>query len=177
MNAAAPFVPEGVYQSLSSLTPRKAEALSSVILYALRRMQTEELAQLPDVGEGLENVLYRQARACTDYTEFLFACKTKRYTLARLKRISMNALLGVRKSDLSLAPYIRVLGVRKDAKHLLSQLSQSSVLPVVIDYADWTNLPAQTRRMAEIDLFASETACMAADAPAVFDYRRHLLLV
>lgn len=171
------FVPTNVYRSLCELTPRKEQNLSSAILYALRRMSLEELAKLPDVCEGLENVLYKQARACADYHSFLFACKTKRYTLARLRRISMCALLGITENDLDIAPYIRVLGIRKEAQGLLAQLCKKSALPVVVRYADLSSLPAPARRLSEIDTTASEIACMAENSPARFDYAEPLILV
>lgn len=45
--------------------PKSAAHLSDAILYALRREARTALASLPDVSEGLENVLYEKARSCT----------------------------------------------------------------------------------------------------------------
>ncbi len=174
---ACAFVPHGVVEALRHVPPRRQERLSEIILYALRRMSLDELASLPDVSEGLENVIYKQCRACTRYSEFLFASKSKRYTMARLRRISMCALLSIKKSDLELSPYIRVLGVRKESKQLLSMLCSKSALPVVTRYSDAYKLSPEAARMHEIDMLSSDIACFAADSPSVFDYNDPLIVV
>lgn len=172
-----PYVPENVYKDLCQISPRRQEDLFPLALYALRMMDMDALAALPDVNEGLENVLYKQCRACTEYNDLLFACKTKRYTLARLRRICVNALLGINKDDISLPPYIRVLGIRKEARPLLAELCEKSRLPVIVRYSDIEKLSTQARRVADIDSKASEIACMAEKIPACFDYGRPLLIV
>ncbi len=173
----AEFVPEEVYATIETLSPRREERLSPVLLYALRRMDVAALSRLPDVSEGLENVLYKQCRANSDYTAFLFACKSKRYTMARLKRIAMCALLSIEKSDLARSPYIRVLGIRSEARPLLAELCRKSDLPVVARYADVKALPPEQLRLHEIDMLASQTVCIAAEESAAFDYGAPLLTV
>ncbi len=172
-------VPPDVAKDLQSVSPRTAQALSPVVLYALRGMSLSSLAALPDVREGLENVLYREARRQTSYEAFLFACKTKRYTLASLKRISMCALLHITADMLSLPPYIRVLGLRKSARPLLSALCANSTIPVVTRFSQVASLPESAARLYKIDAFASEIAVMASasSTPAVFDYSSPLLIV
>ncbi|HWQ05900.1 MAG TPA: nucleotidyltransferase family protein, partial [Feifaniaceae bacterium] len=57
------------------------EAVGSLMLYALRRMSVQELSELPDVGEGFENVIFKAARSVRTMEAFLEAVKSKRYTL------------------------------------------------------------------------------------------------
>lgn len=174
---AAPFLPPGTARDLQNAPPYCGEALGPLVLYALRRMDIAELAALPDVGEGLENVIHRACRAQTDYEGFLFACKSKRYTLSRLRRIAMAALLGIRREDVSLRPYIRVLGIRREAQALLSALCANSALPVIIRARDAETLPAPCRRLFELDLRAAEIAAFAAGKSADFDLGIPLLRV
>lgn len=178
-NAAstAPYLPTDVYDALQQNPPRLPERLSDAVLYALRRMSKAQLAALPDVNEGLENVLYREARRAADYTAFLFGCKTRRYTLSRLRRISMCALLGIEREDLDRTPYIRVLGVRREARDLLNALYAHARVPVVTRFAEAAALPADAGRLHAIDLLASEVACLASCTPAVFDYAGRLPIV
>ena len=162
--------------------PKNAARLSDAILYALRRDTRTTLASLPDVSEGLENVLYEKARSCTDYPAFLAAVKTKRYTLARLRRIAMHALLGVDKAFVARHPaprYLRVLGVRRDALALLSALSECASLPVVAGYQDYAALNGMAKEQFDLDLFAGELSSMAAPAPeaASSEFSRPLLIV
>ncbi len=172
-------MPPDVWQTLRDTSPRCAQQLSDIILYALRRMDRAALAALPDVKEGLENVLYRQARRQTCYEAFLFACKTKRYTLARLRRVCMCALLGITADMLTLPPYIRVLGLREDAKPLLAQLCAQSKLPVVTRFSQAAALPPSAARLHAVDMLSSEIAAMASliPEPAIFDYASPLLIV
>ena len=133
--------------------PKSAAHLSDAILYALRREARTALASLPDVSEGLENVLYEKARSCTDYPAFLAAVKTKRYTLARLRRIAMHALLAA--------------------------LSERASLPVVTGYQDYAALDGMAKEQFALDLFAGELLSMAAPAPeaASSEFSRPLLIV
>ncbi|MDR0841163.1 MAG: nucleotidyltransferase family protein [Christensenellaceae bacterium] len=156
--------------------------LSQAMLFALRRMTKEELLGLNDVREGLENVLYRGCREAAALEELLQRIKTRRYTLARLKRICMCVLLGITKSDLSAAyaaNYIRVLGVKKSALPLLGALCAASSLPVVIKYADAAALNPAQRRLHDIDTLAAEIAALGAQSPqpAPFDYGMPLLVL
>ena len=101
------------------------------LLSALRGMSQEELAALPDVGEGLENLLYKACRTAGTREELLDALKSKRYTHARLSRILAHAMLKTDRSLLEGYPaprYIRLLGARK---HALSALQSKSALPLV----------------------------------------------
>lgn len=174
---AAPYLPPNLTKSIISKKIRKMDALSPVILYALRAMELDELRTLPDVKEGLENVIYKQCRACTDYESFLLACKSKRYTFARLRRIAMCALIKIQESDLSCTPYIRVLGVKSEARPLLSELACKSSLPVVTRFADVAQLPPDCRRLYELDMRAAQIACLCDHSPAVFDFSAPLLIV
>lgn len=162
--------------------PKKAEALSDAILYALRMRTRAQLAALPDVAEGFEATLYEKARACTRYDEFLAAVKTKRYTLARLRRTAMHALLGVDKAFFLRHPaprYLRVLGVQRSALPLLSMIAQSASLPVVTGYREYAMLDAAAKEQFDLDLFAGELLAMAAPVPepAQSEFARPLLIV
>jgi predicted nucleotidyltransferase len=171
-------VPEDVYLDARQLiidlrTPCKTAALSDVFIYALRKLQPVQLERLPDVIEGLENAIYREARRCTNYGELLAAIKSKRYTAARLRRILACALLGITKDMVCSFPvplYLRVLGVRKESANLLSQLAQSSCLPVVTGKSDYDALSDEAKAMLDIDLLAGELLSMAAPAPYPPEY-------
>lgn len=182
-NAAPAQVAAEIEAAVMALhAPKNAAHLSDAILYALRRDTRTALASLPDVSEGLENVLYEKARSCTDYPAFLAAVKTKRYTLARLRRIAMHALLGVDKAFVARHPaprYLRVLGVRRDALALLSALSECTSLPVVAGYQDYAALNGMAKEQFDLDLFAGELSSMAAPAPeaASSEFSRPLLIV
>lgn len=109
-------------------------AIDIALLMTLRGMTPRQIADLPDVGEGLENVLARACREASGREELLEMVKSKRYTHARLSRITAHALLKTDQSLLDAYPsprYIRLLGLRRSALKAFAQIKENSALPVV----------------------------------------------
>lgn len=100
------------------------------IIYNLRKMSIAEIAELPDVSEGLEFAIKKSATSCNNLTDLLDNIKSKRYTLTRLQRILLYSLLNITKKDMALSkkinPYIRVLGFNERGKFLLSEISKAN---------------------------------------------------
>ena len=103
--------------------------LEAVILYKLRTMTPEEIADTPNVMHGLENRIVKAARAAKSLSELMFLIKTKRYTLARLRRIVLCCLLGITKADAKRKPqYIRILAMNEKGREILAGVK--SDLPI-----------------------------------------------
>lgn len=138
------------------------EALSDVMLYAIRRMSASELAALPDVAEGFENVLYRSVREARTLTEFYEKIKTKRYTLARCKRIVVSALLGItaeqvkRMTQSREGSYLKVLGFRRQSRALISEIAKCKTAPMILRNSDIEDCPAFVRQNIETDLISTD---------------------
>ena len=83
------------------------------IIYTLRRMTLSEIANLPDVSEGLENKIKMAANTCNKLDDLIKNIKSKRYTQSRIQRILLYALLNISSKDISSSrrfkPHIRVL--------------------------------------------------------------------
>ena len=129
-------------------TPRLIDDLA---LIRLRGMSPAELSAYPGLGEGLESLICRQARRCPSAAELIAACKSKRYTLSRLRRLLPQVALGITHDMQAAHPapeYIRVLACRRDALGLLGEIKRCGTLPLVSDVA----------RMSESDaMWALET--------------------
>ena len=101
------------------------------MLSALRRMEQKEMAQLADLSEGLENRLYRASREACSLEQLYAAVKSKRYPLARVRRLVMNAFLQLPAQMQTLPPpYLRVLGMNERGKQILSAMKRTASLPV-----------------------------------------------
>ena len=132
------------------------------IIYNLRKMSIQEIAQLPDVSEGLENAIKNAANSCNSVVEFLNIIKSKRYTNTRLQRILVYALLGITKKDIDLSkkaiPYIRVLGFNNKGKYLISEVARANpkleIITSVKKYLDTSN-NKNSRYMLEKDIWAT----------------------
>lgn len=102
----------------------------NIIIYNLRNMSLAEISNLPDVSEGLENLIKKAANSCNTIDEFINIVSSKRYTETRIRRILLYSLLKITKKDMAISkktlPYIRVLGFNTRGKHLVSKIAKSN---------------------------------------------------
>ncbi len=116
------------------------DKLNETVLYKLRSMSVSDFEKLPDVSEGLENRLFEASKLATSIDDFLSRVKTKRYTLSRIKRIVIFALLGIEKSLLETTPqYIRVLAFDEKGRALLKKAKEKATLPIYHSFAKLQN--------------------------------------
>lgn len=95
--------------------------LEPAILAKLRMMKPEDFEQVYDAAQGLGERLYKAVRRAGSLEELYFLTKTKRYTLARIRRAVLCAFLGVEKKMLrEKDAYIRILGMNSRGREILS---------------------------------------------------------
>ena len=122
------------------------------MLYRLRQLSPEDLADLPDCGEGLSDRLYRAIRQGTCVEEVLASAHTKRYSLARLRRLLLWAYLGMTRADRpEQPPYLRVLGMNDTGRALLREIKSRGTLPVLTKPAHVRKLPGDAQRLFELE--------------------------
>lgn len=135
--------------------------LERVILYKLRTSSLDGIKELPDVGQGLEYRI-REAASGNSINEVLSTIKTKRYTMARIKRIIMCMLIGIKKGDMdNLPPYGRILAMNKRGAEILAQAKNKKKIPFDTSLAKLRENDAVCRRFAEIESNASEVYALA----------------
>lgn len=111
------FAPECDFSNTASLSN-----IETAILSKLRSMTKTSIEKTPNVLMGLENRIYKAAQVSTSLNELYFLIKTKRYTLARIRRIVMSAFLGITKNDLKInPPYVKILGMNGKGKEILAK--------------------------------------------------------
>ncbi len=121
------------------------------VLAKLRALREEDFFPYDGGGEGLYRRVYRAVRAGTSFEEILALAKTKRYPMARLRRMLLAAWLEVPQPPEEV-PYLRLLGAGKDGRPLLRQMQRSGV-PVLTKPADVGRLGPAAQ-----ELFARECA-------------------
>lgn len=134
----------------------------NIMIYNLRRMNLEEIKNLPDVSEGLENLIKKASNSCNTIEEFINIVSSKRYTNTRIKRIMLYSLLGINKKDIEFSkkinPYIRVLGANRKGKELISQMVKENpklkVITSVKKFMD-KNTDRALRNMMNLDIRAT----------------------
>ena len=96
--------------------------LESAILAKLRMMSIKEIKKAPNVSGGLENRIFKAARGAKSLSELYFLSKTKRYTLARIRRAVLCCFLGITESDVKIGPqYVRILAMNDRGKEILTK--------------------------------------------------------
>ena len=159
------LVPDRVYSSYRQYVHSGKRAsvknLERLIIYKLRTSTAAQLRLIPDVGQGLENRILDCA-PCQSLEEILQGIKTKRYTMARIKRILLNLLIGITKSDLEiLPPYIRVLASSERGKDVLAMAKSRCTLPVAPALAKLASNGCDAERFASLEAVASDIYALA----------------
>lgn len=155
------------------------------IIYTLRKMSVQEIANLQDVSEGLENLIKQAANSCNNIEDLISSIKSKRYTRSRIQRILLYSILNITKKDIQdsykIKPYIRVLGANQRGKILLSQISNSKAkYPIVTSVKKFmdTNNNKILKNMLEKDILATNiyTLGYEYDSKANLDYTKKLII-
>jgi len=125
--------------------------LERAILASLRLMTTDDFECVYDCANGLGARLHKAVRSAGSLSELYFLTKTKRYTLARIRRAVLCGFLGIDKHfALEKPAFIRVLGMNARGKEILA--AASSALPID------TSLKALSRKSREASRQANFTA-------------------
>ncbi|MFR2534567.1 MAG: nucleotidyltransferase [Clostridia bacterium] len=156
------------------------------ILYNLRKMHVQEIADLPDVAEGLENNIKNAANSCNNVKDLINIIKSKRYTQTRIQRILLYSLLGITKKDMAnakkITPYVRVLGFNDKGREMLSDICHiNPKIQMVTSVKKFTdeNTNKVLKEMLEKDIFATNvyTLGYAYDSWSNLDYTNKLIIV
>ncbi|HRR76127.1 MAG TPA: nucleotidyltransferase [Ruminococcus sp.] len=152
--------------------------LERIMLYKLRSTTVEEIAQISDVGQGLENRIYG-ARMAGSLDELLFTVKTKRYTMARIRRIMLSLLIGITKEDMKNLPsYGRILAFNERGREILAQAKDKTKIPYASSIAKLSQLNDTAERFAELEIRASDLYGLALETitSAQKDYRAKIMI-
>lgn len=156
------------------------------ILYQLRKMTVEEIKKLPDVSEGLENLIKNAADSCNSLNELINIVKSKRFTQTRIMRILLYALLEIDKKQMEtsrkIIPYTRVLGMNEKGKQLISDITKANpkinIVTSVKKYMDDNN-NKNLKEMLQKDIFATNVYTLGyeKDSWANLDYTNKIIIL
>jgi predicted nucleotidyltransferase len=169
------FVPKETLDAVNEYEENETlcyfENLERELLYLLRKAVPQQLAMLPDVGQGLENRIYEAGKAATSLDEFLELVKTKRYTMARIRRILLNLYIGSLSSDQLMPPaFGRILAfndrgvdIIKAAQNKLAEAPGRLTIPFSSDMKDLLASPVPAaKRFIQQTILSSDLYSLAA---------------
>lgn len=155
------------------------------IIYTLRKMSVQEIANLPDVTEGLEYRIKEAANISNTLETLIANIKTKRYTLTRIQRILVHTLLGITAKDVNasrkVVPYIRILGFNKHGKRIISAIAANNPsLKIIVSLKKFmeNNSNATLRNMISKDILATNIYTLGysgMDGLANLDYTHKII--
>ena len=157
-----------------------------IAIYNLRKMSIDQIANLPDVSEGLEFAIKKAANSCNSISELINIVNSKRYTSTRLQRIVLYSLLGITKKDIQISkksiPYIRILGFNEKGKYIVSEISKSknklNLITSVKKFTD-SNTNKNLQLMIEKDIYATNvyTLGFEHDSWSNLDYTQKIITI
>jgi predicted nucleotidyltransferase len=147
--------------------PTELKTLDGAIIAVIKRMGLEELREIPEITEGLEHKLFAAVKTAGSVESLLKELKSKRYTLARLRRIILAAFIGLTKEHQRHSPpYLRLLAAGENGRALLREISQKASVPVITKPAHLNRLGGVCALFAELEAGADSLYSLALPCPA-----------
>ena len=115
---------------------------SSMLYYKLLQEKNIGYTSYFDVSSTLSDRIANKLSTFTSFKNFIEEVKSRDRTYTRISRCLMHILLDITERDLEsyklidFIPYARVLGFRKQAEPLLSEIKCRSKIPLITKVAD-----------------------------------------
>lgn len=116
---------------------------SEILYYKLLAERDKGFSDYVDVSPALSDRICNNLYNFNGYEDFCDLLKTKEVTYSRISRCLFHILLNMRKDELDnymenlgITPYARVLGFRKEAAPLLSEIDKHTRIPLITKLAD-----------------------------------------
>lgn len=118
---------------LQGKAPAKIENLERMIIGFFRNAEATELKEYYAVTEGAENRIIAAAKTATSIEDFYEKVKTKRYTMATVRRMIIAPFLGIKKEEPTI-PFLRVLAFNSRGAEIMKNVKKSSGLPLITNF-------------------------------------------
>lgn len=124
-----------------STYPITLEDFSSIIKYKLMSETSLELSKHQDLSSDIADRIKNIDICNQSVTDLAQSIKTKNITLSRVNRALIHVLLNIKSASFSeykdddIIYYARVLGIKKEASHLVRKIKKYERLPVITKVA------------------------------------------
>ena len=129
----------------------------SYILGFFRNVSDKQLENIAGFEDGLGNLLRNSAKKACTLDELFSMCTGKRYTISRIRRFCLCAILGITKT-VDEPDYIRILGFSSSGTKLIKKIKEQSPLIPVTKTADYKGSP-----MFDSDIRSTDFASLCCD--------------
>ncbi len=159
------YMPASSLKLLLSSPISNIEKLDTAIMSKLKQLPLDYFSKLSDISEGLDNLIYKVLRECHTVNELYDRVKSKRYTLARIRRLVLSAFLGIDNVFfLKEPPYVRVLGFSENGKKYLRQNTK----PIITQVSQINTNDAFSKKVFDTENSANEIYALSLSDPKKF---------
>lgn len=145
-DSIAEYMPEESFESIREAIEKKQvlteDDFSEMIVYKLIMERQQRYTKYLDVSDDLSDRIVNNLDKYTGFSDFCNLIKTKDKTYTRVSRALFHILLGIKdkaedsREYTGQCPYIRILGFRKSAESLVSDMKSSASVPIITGYTD-----------------------------------------
>ena len=141
--------------------PVWTDALSLAMLAHLRRLSPANLAAYSGSRDGLEHRLWQAIQTQVSFGTVCAAAQTRRYPLARIRRVLLRAWLDLPQSLGTEPQYIRILAIGARGREVLRRMKKTCSLPVIIKPVSERALPQSLQAALARDTLADNLYALA----------------
>lgn len=149
------------------------EDFSSAIGYAL--LANPDLTCFKDISQDLAERFYKYLPNYHSVSTFVRQCNNYSLTSGRIRRGLLQCLLGLKRTE-KVMPYLRLLGMKKEASSLLSNKENASCHIISRLAVDRRKLSYKASALLHMDIFASDiyrqTWCQKYDVELPNEFQR-----
>ncbi len=184
----APAITKLLEDALGERAPAGTKIFSQALFYRLHTCG--DLTRYADVSDSLSAKISAALGESRDWDDLSMRLKSRDITYTHIRRALLHIFLGITKRDIALLEkaglvgYVRILGLRSDAKDLLAAIGRSTRIPLVVrPAADGKLLAPPFSDAFERDLRVAELYDLLCrqyygdDAPSTPEASRPLIIV
>lgn len=160
------FMPSYSLDILNSSPISNIKRIDTAIISRIKQLSKVDIYNLPDISEGLENLIIEKAKECFTFDELCESIKSKRYTLARIRRIILCAYLGIDNSFFGKhPPYVRILAANDIGIRIIPKYADK---PIITRVSQIKELDAFSNKAFEAEMRINSLYALSLDNPSDF---------
>ena len=149
------FLPDSSFELLERERNEVSwEKLYELLKYRCLTSAAEELSNILEINEGIENRIKKYIAESNSFDDLIMAVKSKRYTMARIRRMLIHILMNIKKSEFAELKgnyYARVLAFNSKGAELIRKMKDNSEIPIISNLNRVDRYPEKVRRSLHID--------------------------
>ncbi|MBQ9065759.1 MAG: nucleotidyltransferase family protein [Blautia sp.] len=156
------------------------EDFDSVLFYQLLKESEPDIFEYLDVSPDLGRRILSMRNRYRGFEDFAQLIKPRNYTLTRVQRSLLHILLSIKTASHD-PGYARILGLRKSASQLLSEIKKKSRIPLVSRSSGFSVLSGKPLRDYLVTCAASDqyeaAVSLKSGRPFVSEYQKKIITV